>query len=287
MIAPTQEHLRVGVDGRQRSLELVGGVGNELALASEGFGKPRQQIVETLCEAPDFVAAAAKRTSAGPSVGREGQTVGADLPHLARERVNRSSRLRGKDDREDHDCSGGCPKYDHNRFEGVCERALERVERLGDVDQRRVHSLLQVAIFDEKRAATEADLAVRHIVGPRELWIRWNAQSAKVGRLCQRIALAGVDLHVAVPGVPCRQIRAVEEKLQRSQRRVLERERRGGLLRELHDRTHRRVDAGFGLVVQDLLKTPDDYAAHYRHSHDQQGRVSERDSPLQRHALLP
>ena len=45
-IAPAQQHLRVGVDRRERRLELVRRVGDELPLARERLCETREQIVE-------------------------------------------------------------------------------------------------------------------------------------------------------------------------------------------------------------------------------------------------
>ena len=108
-----------------------------------------------------------------------------------------------------------------------------------------------------------------------KLRIRRNRVAAEIGRLRQRIALAESTCMNVLGEFHVRELVLLKKNCSVPAGRIFERERRRRLLRELHDCAHRRVDAGLGLIVEDLLKAPRDDRAHRRRiADDQQHRVA-------------
>ena len=126
----------IEVSGR---LELVRCVGDKLPFARKSFGEPREQVVKAVSQPSDLVAPAAQSQLARPAVessGGERQTIRADLAHLARKLVDRRRGLRREHDREDHDGCRGRAEHDPDRFPSAREGPLQRIERLGHVNDR-------------------------------------------------------------------------------------------------------------------------------------------------------
>ena len=135
-VAPAQQHLRVGVDRRERRLEFVRRIGDELPLACEGLFETREQVVEALRRA-----GRSRRAGGAPS---QAAAAGAGRSRSGRSsRISRESSLIGVVACAASTIEKKTTAAPSRRARSPIaslragERALERVERLGDVDDGR------------------------------------------------------------------------------------------------------------------------------------------------------
>ena len=220
------EHLDVRADARERRPELVGGVGDELALLALRLVERREHRVEARAEPRELVVS----LEADPV--RQVARLGDDL-RLARQLRHRTQRGPG-DERAERGGRGDAAERDeHEDQADPVEETVDLLERADELEHvvvaDRHHELEHVRPLDvgvrEERPSTLRRGGL-DLVGHRErdlARVRLGDPSARVHRLDEHVALAGVAIRdLELPG-PARSRPDAERARGEQRRLVLER----------------------------------------------------------------